>query len=62
MNSDIVAGKWKQWKSQMWLMWADMFDSDCSWLAGSNDLLSGVLQEDYGREKDRVSSGFTSIH
>ena len=29
-------------------------------LAGSNDFLAGVLQEDYGRERDAVSSEKTS--
>lgn len=35
-------------------------NSDIIWLMGSNDCLSGVLQEDYGREQDKVSSGKTS--
>lgn len=51
MNSDIVAGKWKQWKGQMALMWAEWFDNDDAWMSGSNDWLSGILQEDYGREQ-----------
>ncbi len=49
MNSDIVVGRLKQWKSQVWLLWAEWFDSDCAWVAGSNDYLSGMLQEDYGK-------------
>lgn len=52
MNIDIVVGILKQWKGQLWLMWADCFDSDCAWMAGSNDWLSGILQEDYGREQN----------
>ena len=56
MNSDIVVGKWKQWKGQMWLYWAALTDSDGAWVAGSNDLFTGVIQEDYGREEYRVSS------
>ncbi|TCV99071.1 CsbD family protein [Biostraticola tofi] len=49
MNSDVVVGKLKQVKSQMLLLWAEWFDNDCAWVAGSNDYLSGVLQEDYGK-------------
>lgn len=52
MNIDIVVGILKQWKGQLWLMWADCFDSDCAWMAGSNDWLSGILQEDFGREQN----------
>ncbi|CAJ0994779.1 hypothetical protein SODG_007046 [Sodalis praecaptivus] len=39
MNNDIVVGRLKQWKSQMWLLWAEWFDSDCAWVAGSNESL-----------------------
>jgi len=56
MNSDIVVGRLKQWKSQMWLLWAEWFDSDCAWVAGSNDYLSGVLQEDYGKSIQPVAA------
>lgn len=62
MNSDIVAGKWKQLKGQVWLVWAELFDSDDAWFTGSNDYLSGMLQEDYGREQERVSSKTSSTH
>mgnify|MGYP000978978839 FL=1 len=51
MNSDIIVGKYKQWKGQLWLIWAEWFDSDCAWVAGNNDWFSGILQEDYGREQ-----------
>ncbi|HEI8505194.1 TPA: stress-response protein [Serratia marcescens] len=52
MNSDIIVGRWKQLKGQVWQAWAE-------W-SGSNDFLVGVLQEDYGRERDAVSSEKTS--
>ncbi|MNE46402.1 hypothetical protein D3C80_1407390 [compost metagenome] len=57
MNSDIIVGRWKQLKGQVWQAWAEFSGNDGLWLAGSNDCLSGVLQEDYGREQDEVSSG-----
>ncbi|XYK58109.1 CsbD family protein [Serratia sarumanii] len=60
MNSDIIVGRWKQLKGQVWQALAEWFGSDCVWLAGSNDFLAGVLQEDYGRERDAVSSEKTS--
>ncbi len=60
MNSDIIVGRWKQLKGQVWQAWAEWSASDCVWLAGSNDFLAGVLQEDYGRERDAVSSEKTS--
>ena len=60
MNSDIILGRWKQLKGRVCQALAEWSDSDCIWLMGSNDCLSGVLQEDYGREQDKVSSGKTS--
>ncbi|WP_413735368.1 CsbD family protein [Sodalis sp. RH21] len=56
MNSDVVFGKFKQWKSQMWLLWAEWFDDDCAWVAGSNHYLSGVMQEDYGKSVPVVAA------
>ena len=49
MNSDIIVGRWKQLKGQVWQALAEWSGSDCVWLAGSNDFLAGVLQEDYGQ-------------
>jgi uncharacterized protein YjbJ (UPF0337 family) len=57
MNSDIIVGRWKQLKGQVWQAWAEFSGNDGLWLAGSYDCLSGVLQEDYGREQEEVSSG-----
>ncbi|MBE5203252.1 MULTISPECIES: CsbD family protein [Pectobacterium] len=62
MNSDIVVGKWKQWKGNFLALCADWFDSDCAWLEGSNDYLSGVLQEGYGKAHEEVSSEKTTLH
>ena len=56
MNSDIIIGRWKQWKGQVWQALAEFSGSDYAWLSGSNDCLSGVLQEDYGREQEELSS------
>ncbi|MEC5320474.1 stress-response protein [Brenneria populi subsp. brevivirga] len=62
MNSDIVVGKWKQLKGNFLAMWAEWFDSDCAWLEGNNGYLSGVLQEDYGKEYEKASSEKRVIH
>ena len=57
MNSDIVVGRWKQWRGNFWALWSEWFDSDCAWLESNNDTLSGILQEDYGlQEGDKAVS------
>jgi len=59
MNSDIIVGKYKQWKGQLWSIWAEWFDNDCAWVAGNNDWFSGILQEDYGREQQHGEPNVT---
>ena len=59
MNSDIIVGRWKQLKGRMAGVGRMVRQRLCP-LAGSNDFLAGVLQEDYGRERDAVSSEKTS--
>ncbi|MFC0226620.1 CsbD family protein [Serratia aquatilis] len=56
MNSDIIVGRLKQLKGQAWQVWAEFSGNDFTWLSGSNDFLSGVLQEDYGKEREALSS------
>ena len=56
MNSDIVVGRWKQWRGNLWTLWSEWFDSDCAWLEGNNDYLSGILQEDYGLQESDGST------
>lgn len=55
MNSDIIVGRLKQWKGSFRLWWAEIADSEDEYFAGNSDWLSGILQEDYGKEQERVS-------
>lgn len=56
MNSDIILGRLKQWKGSFRLWWAELAGIEDEFFAGNSDLLSGMLQEDYGIEMERVSS------
>ncbi len=62
MNGDIVVGKWKQIRGQVRSTLAEWLGHDGEWLAGNNDCLLGLLQEDYGIAQDRVSSEDVKIH
>lgn len=62
MNGDIVVGKWKQIRGQVRSTLAEWLGSDGEWLAGNNDCLLGLLQEDYGIAQDRVSSEDVTTH
>lgn len=62
MNSDIILGRLKQWKGSLRLWWAEMAGIEDEFFAGNSDWLSGILQEDYGKEQERVSSESGTHH
>ena len=43
MNSDVVAGKWKQMKGQAKQWWGQLTDDDITRIEGSRDKLIGAL-------------------
>ena len=62
MNSDIILGRLKQWKGSLRLWWDEMAGIEDEFFAGNSDWLSGILQEDYGKEQERVSSESGTHH
>ena len=54
MNTDIIAGKWKQLKGQAQKQWGKLTDDDLDVISGRRDQLSGKLQERYGIAKDEA--------
>ena len=54
MNTDIIAGKWKQVVSKAKSEWADLTDDDLKKAEASRDHLVGVIQEKYGKTKDEA--------
>lgn len=45
MNSDILAGQWKQLKGSAKQQWAKLTDDDLAAAEGNYDKLIGLLQE-----------------
>jgi uncharacterized protein YjbJ (UPF0337 family) len=54
MNSDILAGNWKQLKGSMIETWGKLTDDDLDVVAGRREHLVGKIQERYGLTKDQV--------
>ena len=54
MNSDIAEGKWKQMKGSIQAKWGEITDDDFARIKGNRDQLVGIVQEKYGKDKDRV--------
>ena len=61
MNSDILAGKWKQLKGKVKEQWGDLTDDDLDQMEGKADQLSGRLQERYGYSKADADSEVTEF-
>lgn len=54
MNSDQVAGKWKELKGLMKEKWGELTDDELQQLEGQRDKLAGVVQQKYGLAKEEV--------
>ena len=54
MNSDEMAGKWKQMKGSIKSRWGNLTDDDLTAVEGQKDQLVGRIQERYGIAKDEA--------
>ena len=65
MNSDQMAGKWKQMKGAVKTKWGKLTDDDLDVINGQTDQLVGRIQERYGiarEEAQRQVDEFSRIH
>ena len=56
MNSDILAGDWKQVKGKVLEQWGKLTNDELDKLAGQRDQLVGKIQERYGIAKDAAEA------
>ena len=54
MNSDQMAGKWKQMKGSVKTEWGKLTDDDLDVINGQKEKLVGRIQERYGIAKDEA--------
>jgi uncharacterized protein YjbJ (UPF0337 family) len=54
MNSDQLAGKWKQVKGSVKQQWGKLTDDDLDVINGRQESLVGKLQERYGIAKEEA--------
>ncbi len=52
MNSDTFKGKWTQLKGHARKQWGKLTDDDLDQIQGDAEILSGKIQERYGRAKE----------
>jgi uncharacterized protein YjbJ (UPF0337 family) len=51
MASDVLKGRWQQFKGEMKIWWGDLSDNDIEKVEGDREKLIGVLQEKYGWDR-----------
>jgi uncharacterized protein YjbJ (UPF0337 family) len=54
MNTDQLAGKWKQIRGAAKQQWGKLTDDDLEYIAGRKEALAGKLQERYGMAKEEA--------
>jgi uncharacterized protein YjbJ (UPF0337 family) len=54
VNTDQMAGEWKQLKGKVKEQWGKLTDDDLKQLEGRGDQLAGKLQERYGISKEEA--------
>ena len=54
MNTDIVEGKWEQFKGEVQKTWGKLTNDHIDQINGDRQKLLGALQETYGYAKERA--------
>ena len=54
MNTDVLAGKWKQVQGEIKKQWGKLTDDDLAMVEGQQDKLVGLVQERYGYAREQA--------
>ncbi len=54
MNTDTIAGNWKQLKGKVREQWGKLTDDDIDVIDGKREQLVGKVQEAYGKTRDEA--------
>jgi uncharacterized protein YjbJ (UPF0337 family) len=52
MNTDEIAGKWKEMKGKARAKWGDITDDDWDRIEGKREQIVGLVQQKYGRARE----------
>ena len=61
MNTDIVAGRWKEMKGKVKEQWGKLTDDDLDRAEGKADQMIGLLQRHYGYARDRAEQEYQTF-
>ncbi len=54
MNTDQIAGKWKELKGKARTKWGDITNDDWDRIQGKREEIVGLVQQRYGRAKQEA--------
>lgn len=54
MNTDVIAGKWKQVQGEVKKQWGKLTDDDLTIVEGQQEKLVGLVQERYGYAREQA--------
>ena len=61
MNTDILAGNWKQLTGKIKQEWGELTDNEITKIDGSQEELRGRLQEKYGYGKEEAQEAINNF-
>lgn len=53
-NTDILKGKWSQYKGKIKEKWGELTNDDLQQISGKRDIFLGKLQERYGYDRKKA--------
>ena len=56
MTWDEIKGNWREYKGRLKEKWGELTDDDLDRIEGKRDQLLGVLQNRYGRTKEKAEN------
>jgi uncharacterized protein YjbJ (UPF0337 family) len=62
MNTDTIAGNWKQFVGKAREKWGKLTDDDWDVIAGKKDQLIGKIQERYGISRDQAQRDYDEFY
>jgi uncharacterized protein YjbJ (UPF0337 family) len=62
MNSDTMAGNWKQLKGKIKEKWGKLTDDDLKVVEGKQEQLAGILEKRYGYAKEQAKKDVDNFY
>ena len=62
MNTETMAGSWKQLKGKIKEKWGKLTDDDLKIVEGKQDQLAGIIEKRYGCAKEQVKKDVDAFY